>query len=75
MLSLANGRPAVDVDYIVAREMLERTLARASIQAGARDAHIATADRYRDMLVQHRRSAHEGSDAPAILPTGRGLAT
>ena len=47
----------MDINYILAREQIERALARASVNDGARAAHMEMADRYRDMVDGHRRAA------------------
>ena len=47
----------MDINYILARELIERAQARASVNDGARAAHLGMADRYRDMVDGHRRVA------------------
>lgn len=64
----------MDVNYILAREQVERAFGRASIHAGARAAHNAMADRYRAMLDQHRHAAHSHPDASTLRATGRPFA-
>ncbi len=64
----------MDLNYILAREQVERALARASRHAGARAAHAEMADRYRTMLDRHRGSAHVHPDGSTLLATGRPLA-
>ena len=47
----------MDINYILAREQIERALARASVNDGARAAHLGMADRYLGMVDDHRRAA------------------
>lgn len=54
----------MDVNYILAREQIERVRAGAATNIGARAAHVGMADRYRDMFENHRRAAHQRADAP-----------
>ena len=50
----------MDINYILAREQVELALARAATHAGARAAHQGLADRYRDLVDDHRRAAGAG---------------
>jgi hypothetical protein len=47
----------MDINYTLAREQMELALARASVHDGARAAHQAMADRYRQLVDDHRRAA------------------
>jgi hypothetical protein len=58
----------MDVNYILAREQMELALARASLHAGARAAHQDLAGRYRKMVEDHRRDAHDRAGLRAALP-------
>lgn len=49
----------MDINFILAREQVERAFARAAIHDSARAAHSGMADRYRDMVAAHRQSVHK----------------
>ena len=55
----------MDVNYYLAREQVERALARAATNPGARAAHSDLADRYRALVEGHRDAVNDRAEAMA----------